>query len=154
MQKSDDEWQSQLTARQYDVLRQGGTERPYTSVLEEEERTGTYSCVGCGEKLFASEAKFHSGTGWPSFATSLAGVEVEKVSFVQAQLTGAELRCKTCGGHLGDVFSDGYLFVGTPAAASGKRYCIDGSALVFESNTGETVIGDKAPTKPPRPFGG
>ena len=78
LQKSDDEWKSTLTTRQYNILRTGGTEQQYSSVLEAEERTGTYNCAGCSTPLFLSKEKFHSGTGWPSFASALVGVEVEK----------------------------------------------------------------------------
>mmetsp|Transcript_33517 Transcript_33517/g.49629 ORF Transcript_33517/g.49629 Transcript_33517/m.49629 type:complete len:302 (-) Transcript_33517:199-1104(-) len=149
VQKSEKEWESQLSSMQYYVLRNGGTERPYSSILEGEERLGIYKCAGCGTALFDSKEKFHSGTGWPSYARGLAGVEVEAVNPVQASLVGAELRCKTCGGHLGDVFQDGYLFVGTPAFTSGKRFCIDGAALVFEpdANGEKTVAGDLPPPK-------
>ena len=149
VQKSPSEWRSILTPTQYDVLRNGATERPYSSILEGEERPGIYSCAGCGTPLFESKQKFHSGTGWPSFARALEGVEIEDVNSVQANLGGAELRCRTCGGHLGDVFSDGFLFVGSPAFHSGKRFCIDGSALVFQPSNGEAeVIGDRSP--PPK----
>lgn len=148
IQKTDEEWKSQLTSRQYDILRNGGTERQYSSVLEAEEREGTYNCAGCGTPLFVSTAKFHSGTGWPSFASALPGVEVEKVNILQAKMGGAELRCKTCGGHLGDVFQDGFIFVGTPAAQTGKRFCIDGAALIFKSlEDGSEVVGDKIPER-------
>lgn len=149
VQKSDEEWRSLLTTRQYDILRNGGTERQYSSVLEAEERSGTYQCAGCGTPLFVSNAKFHSGTGWPSFASALpGGVEVEKVNILQAKMGGAELRCKTCGGHLGDVFQDGFIFVGTPAAQTGKRLCIDGAALIFKpSGDGAEVVGDQIPDR-------
>jgi peptide-methionine (R)-S-oxide reductase len=145
VQKSQAEWKSQLTARQYEILRTGGTERPNSSILEGEERRGTYYCAGCETALFESSQKFHSGTGWPSFAQALEGVEVEKVGAIQANLIGAEVRCTSCGGHLGDVFNDGFLFVGTPAFQSGKRFCIDGAALLFRSESGAEVIGDKYP---------
>ena len=96
---------------------------------------GTFKCAGCGTPLFQSTDKFNSGTGWPSFARGLAGVEVEQMNpFLQLTGAGAELRCRTCGGHLGDVFNDGYLFIGTEAALTGQRYCIDGAALVFYPN--------------------
>lgn len=145
IQKSDDEWKGFLTKRQYQILRNGGTESQYSSVLEGEERDGTYYCAGCDTALFSSKEKFHSGTGWPSFASGLEGVQVEKVNMVQAKLGGAELRCRTCGGHLGDVFEDGWIFTGTRAADTGKRYCIDGAALVFRSVDGTEVIGDTVP---------
>eukprot|EP00429_Kryptoperidinium_foliaceum_P010464 CAMPEP_0176002130 /NCGR_PEP_ID=MMETSP0120_2-20121206/487_1 /TAXON_ID=160619 /ORGANISM="Kryptoperidinium foliaceum, Strain CCMP 1326" /LENGTH=198 /DNA_ID=CAMNT_0017334707 /DNA_START=206 /DNA_END=799 /DNA_ORIENTATION=+ len=143
VRKSEAEWKAALSQRQYEILREGGTERPHTSILEWEDRTGTFFCAGCGTALFESEAKFHSGTGWPSFATALDGVEVEQTNALQANLGGSELRCKTCGGHLGDVFRDGWIFQGTPAAVSGKRFCIDGSALVFKPSDGsDPVVGD------------
>lgn len=149
VQKTDAEWKSSLSSTQYDILRLGATERPYSSVLEGEKREGTFVCAGCGTKLFASDQKFKSGTGWPSFARALPGVEVESVSQVTANLMGAELRCGTCGGHLGDVFTDGFLFPGTPAFTSGKRYCIDGAALVFEPANGDAPVrGDLSP--PPK----
>ena len=143
------EWRYMLSQTQYDILRNGQTERPYSSILEGEERQGIYSCAGCTTPLFESSAKFHSGTGWPSFATSLSGVEIEDVNPFQLGLAGAELRCKSCGGNLGDVFLDGFLFINTPAFVSGKRFCIDGSALVFNPIDGsETVLGDLSP--PPK----
>ena len=139
-QRTEKEWASILSDEQYYVLRRGGTESPNSSILEGEDRPGTFVCAGCKTPLFASKAKFHSGTGWPSFATGLAGVEVEDVNPVQFNLLGAELRCGTCGGHLGDVFGDGLLFVGTPAFISGKRYCIDGAALIFQPEDGSNEI--------------
>lgn len=149
VQKTDAEWKSSLSPTQYEILRLGGTERPYSSILEGEKREGTFLCAGCGTPLFASDQKFKSGTGWPSFARALEGVETENVNPIQANLVGAELRCATCGGHLGDVFMDGILFPGTPAFTSGKRYCIDGAALVFEPKSGEaSVRGELSP--PPK----
>lgn len=148
VQKSEEEWKLLLSSRQYEILRQGGTERPYTSILEGEDRVGVFYCAGCGTALFDSKAKFHSGTGWPSFATALQGVEIESLNPIQANFAGAELRCETCGGHLGDVFTDGWIFQGTPAAVSGKRFCIDGSALVFKpEDRSDSVVGDQYPDK-------
>ena len=148
-QKTDAEWKTQLSDMQYFVLRQGGTESPNYSILEGEDRPGTFVCAGCGTELFASTQKFHSGTGWPSFARALPGVEVEDVNPITANLVGAELRCRSCGGHLGDVFNDGYLFVGSPAFASGKRYCIDGAALIFRPDQpGESNV--RGDTKKPQ----
>ena len=132
IQKSEQEWKDFLSPMQYYILREGGTERPGYSILEKEKRTGTFQCAGCGTPLFQSKDKFNSGTGWPSFARGLAGVEVEQINpLLQLTGAGAELRCRTCGGHLGDVFNDGYLFIGTEAALTGQRYCIDGAALNF-----------------------
>jgi peptide-methionine (R)-S-oxide reductase len=146
VQRTEREWQYVLSPAQYYILRNGGTERPFSSILESEKREGTFACAACGEPLFKSEAKFNSGTGWPSFATMLPGGEVEDVNPVQMGLLGAELRCGTCGGHLGDVFLDGKVFVNTPAFLSGKRHCIDGGALVFKPADGsEDVFGDLPP---------
>lgn len=139
IQHSESDWSKLLSKQQYFILREGGTESPYSSILEGEERPGIYSCAGCQTPLFEAKEKFHSGTGWPSFASPLmssmdpkiSNVEMEDVSTFQYQLAGAEIRCNTCGGHLGDVFADGFLFVGTRAAVTGKRYCIDGGALLF-----------------------
>lgn len=149
VQKTDKEWNEQLSDMQYYVLRRGGTESPNYSVLEGEDREGGFACAGCDTALFESSQKFHSGTGWPSFARILPGVEVEGVNAVAANLVGSEVRCKTCGGHLGDVFNDGFLFVGTPAFASGKRYCIDGAAMVFHpaAQSEPDVLGDITKTK-------
>jgi len=147
VQKSEREWSYVLSGQQYNILRTGGTELPYSSILEEEERSGIYQCAACDNRLFDSREKFHSGTGWPSFADSIQeSVEVENVNLIQKNLVGAELRCFKCGGHLGDVFKDGFLFVNTPAFKTGKRYCIDGAALVFKPNDGsESVYGDTPP---------
>ncbi|KAL3823537.1 hypothetical protein ACHAXA_007215 [Cyclostephanos tholiformis] len=116
---------------------------PYSSILEGEEREGTYACAGCGATHFDSDQKFHSGTGWPSFAgCANDNVEVEDVTKFRYQLSGAEARCRACGGHLGDVFADGYLFPGTPAFVTGRRYCIDGAALAFLPSGGGDGDGD------------
>lgn len=152
IQHTEREWSYILSGQQYNILRVGGTERPNTSILEGEERDGKYICAGCRTPLFASSAKFHSGTGWPSFASSFEGVETESVNLVQAGLLGAEVRCTNCGGHLGDVFGDGILYVNTPAFITRKRFCVDGSALIFTPTDGtEDVYGDlKPPTTPPK----
>ena len=151
IQRSEREWAYILSGQQYNILRNGGTERPNSSILESEERPGLYSCAGCNTPLFDSAQKFHSGTGWPSFADTIKGnVEIEDVNMIQLNLGGAELRCATCGGHLGDVFNDGFLFVNTPAFNTGKRFCIDGAALIFKPNeSDEIVYGDTPPYKKP-----
>jgi len=146
VQHTEREWSYILSGSQYNILREGGTERPNSSILEGEDRSGIFTCAGCQNSLFESDAKFHSGTGWPSFATCLLGVETDNVNPLQAGLLGKECRCKQCGGHLGDVFFDGKLFVNTPAFRSGRRYCIDGAALVFKpSDKSEDIVGDAAP---------
>jgi len=123
IQRSDDVWRTQLTPSQYDVLRQHATERPYTSPLNDEKRTGTFACAGCGNALFASDTKFESGTGWPSFTAPVAGAVGTSVdrSFLMIR---TEVHCAQCGGHLGHVFTDG-------PAPTGMRYCINGVALTF-----------------------
>jgi peptide-methionine (R)-S-oxide reductase len=144
VQKTESEWKKQLSPKQYQILREGGTEAPFYSILESEKRSGTFECVACGTPLFESTKKFNSGTGWPSFADVLVGVQVEQVDPITANLAGAESRCGTCGGHLGDLFRDGYLYQGTPAADTGKRYCIDGAALLFRpASGGDAVSGDR-----------
>jgi peptide-methionine (R)-S-oxide reductase len=120
-----------LSGQQYFILRRGGTEVPNSSPLVKEKRTGTFCCAGCDAPLFESAQKFESGTGWPSFAEPLPAVETMSGNVLQQALLGTEVRCGICGGHLGDVFADGFLFPGTPAALTGKRYCIDGAALFF-----------------------
>ena len=135
------DWARTLTSGQYFVLRKGGTEPSNSSPLAKEKRRGTFVCAGCGTPLFASDQKFESGTGWPSFATCLEGVEI--VKSITSMLLGSELRCSGCGGHLGDIFDDGRAFRGTPAEISGKRYCIDGAALSFRpADGGEAISGD------------
>lgn len=149
VQRTDREWAYVLSGQQYFVLRQGGTEPPNSSPLVKEKRAGTFECAACGSGLFDASQKFESGTGWPSFASPLEAVETEQVNPLAAGLLGAELRCSTCGGHLGDVFLDGLLFPGTPAALTGKRYCIDGAALSFRPADGSPLVAGDAPASTP-----
>ena len=121
---SDDEWRQRLTPEQYRVLRQHGTERAGTSPLDHEKRTGTFACAGCGQPLFASETKFNSGTGWPSFFQPLDHA-VETKTDRAFFMTRTEVHCAHCGGHLGHVFEDG-------PAPTGLRYCMNGVSLKFE----------------------
>ena len=136
------EWAALLEPGQLFVLRMGGTEPRNSSPLVGEKRSGRFVCAGCGSPLFDSAEKFESGTGWPSFAAARAGA----VEAIPAGTSGysAEARCARCGGHLGDVFSDGARFVGTRAAETGQRYCVDGAALVFLSSDSSLspVVGD------------
>jgi len=121
--KSDAEWKKQLTPEAYDVLRHEGTERPFSSPLNNEKHAGMFACAACGLPLFPSKFKFDSGTGWPSFFNSLPGhIETKTDNSLLTQRT--EYHCARCGGHQGHVFEDG-------PAPTGLRYCNNGVALKF-----------------------
>jgi len=124
--KSDAEWRKQLTPEQYYVARLHGTERAGTSPLNKEKRSGTYVCVCCGEPLFASNAKFDSSTGWPSFDKPTNADAVSEHEDRSLFMRRTEVRCARCEGHLGHVFPDG------PTDTTGLRYCINGAALSFK----------------------
>jgi peptide-methionine (R)-S-oxide reductase len=121
--KTDDQWRKALAPEQYKVLRREGTERPFTSPLNDEKRKGTFVCAGCGHPLFTSDMKFDSGTGWPSFFSTLPGAFVTKLDFKMI-LPRTEYHCARCGGHHGHVFDDG-------PKPTGKRFCNNGVALKF-----------------------
>jgi peptide-methionine (R)-S-oxide reductase len=125
MDKTDEQWQRELTPEQYRVLRCHGTERAGTSPLNDEHREGMFRCVACGEPLFSSDTKFDSGTGWPSFYAPVGPAAVATREDRELFLPRTEVHCERCGGHLGHVFDDG-------PAPTGRRYCINGVSLRFE----------------------
>ena len=121
--KSEEEWRKLLSPAQFAVLRDAGTERPRSSPLNDEHRRGTYACAGCALPVYASQAKFESGTGWPSFTVPIAGAVRTRPD--RGLLgTRTEVHCRRCGGHLGHVFDDG-------PPPTGKRYCMNGIAMNF-----------------------
>jgi peptide-methionine (R)-S-oxide reductase len=124
--KPDAEWRAALTPEQYRITRRLCTVRPGSSPLNGEKRQGTFACVGCGEPLFASEAKFESDTGWPSFDKPVSQTAVEEHNDDSLHMRRTEVRCARCEAHLGHVFPDG------PRHTTGLRYCINGAALTFK----------------------
>jgi peptide-methionine (R)-S-oxide reductase len=123
--RSAEEWRKRLTAQQFFVLREHGTEMPFSSPLDREHRAGIYACAGCDLALFSSAAKFDSGTGWPSFYEPLRNA-VRTSPDDSFMMHRTEVHCRRCGGHLGHVFDDG-------PRPTGLRYCIDGVALNFHA---------------------
>ena len=123
--KTEAEWKAELTPEQYHVLREKGTERPYTGEFDHSFDQGTYTCAGCGAQLFASDAKYDSGCGWPAFYAPAGEEAVEEETDVSYGMTSTEVMCAACGGHLGHVFPDG-------PQPTGLRYCINSAALKLE----------------------
>ena len=122
IEKTDAEWRQQLTPEQYQILRQKGTERAFTGKFWETKTPGTYLCAGCGQELFASDEKFDSSCGWPSFVRAIGEDQVEEHADRSHGMSRTEVTCRRCGGHLGHVFEDG-------PAPTGLRYCINSASL-------------------------
>ena len=126
VKKTDAEWKAELTPEQYRVLREAGTERPYSGVLTNNEAPGVYRCAGCGAELFTSENKYHSGCGWPAFDDVAQTDRVILRKDLSHGMVRTEVLCAKCGGHLGHLFNDG------PRETTGMRYCINSAALEFQ----------------------
>ncbi|NQV07698.1 peptide-methionine (R)-S-oxide reductase MsrB [bacterium] len=122
---TEEEWRTRLSAESFDVLRKGGTERPFTGAFWDDHTAGTYRCAGCGTELFSSGTKFDSGSGWPSFYQAVDDGRVETREDRSHGMVRTEAVCATCGGHLGHVFPDG-------PQPSGLRYCMNSAALKLD----------------------
>ena len=125
--KTEAQWRQELSPEQYYVLREEGTERAFTSPLNDEKRDGAFVCAGCGKPLFDAGTKFDSGTGWPSFYAPMDNEAVAERVDRKLFMKRTEVHCADCGGHLGHVFPDG-------PAPTGLRYCMNGTALQFEAD--------------------
>jgi peptide-methionine (R)-S-oxide reductase len=125
VKKTKVEWKEFLTEKQFHVLREKGTEAPFTGDLLHNKAKGKYKCAGCGEELFLSDTKFDSGSGWPSFWAPTEEDNIETQSDNSFGMRRTEIMCKKCGGHLGHVFDDG-------PEPTGKRYCVNSASLKFE----------------------
>ena len=138
IEKSNAQWKRDLSAEQYRVLRQKGTERAFTGKYWNHAEEGAYRCAGCGQVLFGSDRKFDSGCGWPSFAAPAAGKAVTEQPDDSHGTHRTEVLCSRCGGHLGHVFDDG-------PAPTGRRYCINSAALTFEKGQTNAPADSAAP---------
>ena len=126
VQKSDEQWRSELSPEQYEILRKAGTERAFTGPYWDSKDDGVFRCAGCRAELFDASTKFDSGTGWPSFTEPKVAAAIEMRADNSMFSRRTEVVCRSCGGHLGHVFDDG------PRDAGGKRYCINGCALELD----------------------
>lgn len=126
--KTEDNWKKELTAEQYRILREKGTEAPFSGQYVNTKDQGMYSCAACGNVLFSSETKFDSGTGWPSFDQAIPG-SIQMHTDESHGMARTEVTCAQCGGHLGHLFNDG------PAETTGQRFCINSSCLLLKKQT-------------------
>ena len=127
VERSNDQWREQLSAEQFQVAREGGTERAFSGIYWNHKGQGTYQCVCCGADLFSSDSKFDSGTGWPSFWDGAARDAITTHRDVSHGMVRTEIRCSRCDAHLGHVFEDG-------PAPTGLRYCVNSASLTFKDN--------------------
>ena len=125
IKKTEEEWRAELTPEQYHVLREKGTERPFTGEFDHVFEPGTYRCAGCGAELFAADAKYDSGCGWPAFSEPANQEALDEETDASYGMVRTEVMCSACGGHLGHVFPDG-------PHPTGLRYCINSAALRLE----------------------
>lgn len=140
--KSDADWQKQLTPEQYEISRGKGTERPFCGTLLDNKKEGVYACIGCALPLFASDSKFNSGTGWPSFFQPVAKENVTEHVDRAHGMTRTEILCARCDGHLGHVFDDG-------PRPTGLRFCVNSESLRFVEKEKLATLADPAAEEPP-----